>query len=149
MFPWALNRHYWLKHWSGKRQGWIWEILLVVPSDPVGRGVGNSRSFGLLCHQHPLLWHRSFGLSLLNMNAGRKKGPICKIPFPIAASSDPFLADFRLANACPLGLDMATLVNTCACSCLTSICDAPESTSMVALLCVFWPMCIATCSDVK
>jgi len=86
--------------------------------------------------------------SLLNMNAGRKKGPICKTPFPIAESADPFFADFKLANACPFGL-IATLVNTCACSCLTSMCDAPESTSMVALLCVFWPMCMATSSDVS
>ncbi len=73
--------------------------------------------------------------SLLKMNAGRKKGPICRTSFPIAESSDPFFADFQLANACPFGLNV-TLVNTCACSCLTSICDAPEFTGMVALLCV-------------
>ncbi len=85
--------------------------------------------------------------SLLKMNAGRKKGPICKTPFSIAENADPFFADFKLANACPFGL-IVTLVNTCACSCLTSMWDAPESTSMVALLlCVFWPMCMATSSD--
>ncbi len=44
--------------------------------------------------------------SLLNMNAGRKKGPICKMPFRSLRvhvrhhTSDPFFADFRLANAC-------------------------------------------------
>ncbi len=44
---------------------------------------------------------------------------------------------------------MVTLVDTCMCSCLTSMCDAPEFTSMVMLLCVFWPMCIANSSDVS
>ena len=32
------------------------------------------------------------------MNAGKQNGPICRRPRPIGVSSEPILADLRLAN---------------------------------------------------
>ena len=78
--------------------------------------------------------------SLLKIKAGRRNCPTCKQPRPIAESSEPFLADFKLAKALVLGPDIMTSCRTWACSSRTRMCDAPESTSIVALLVRLCPM---------
>jgi hypothetical protein len=44
------------------------------------------------------------------------------------------LADFSFAKDLVFGADMTTSFKTCICSCRTRMCEAPESTSIVALV---------------
>ncbi len=83
--------------------------------------------------------------SSLKIKAWRQKGPICNRPRPMVDNLEPFLADFRLAKDLVFGADMTTSLSTCMCSCRTRMWEAPESTSIVALVRLgLWPMCKAT-----
>jgi hypothetical protein len=65
----------------------------------------------------------------------RVKDPICRRPRPISVSvsSEPILADLRLAKGCVLVSDMVMYFKMWACSNRTRMCDAPESIIIVML----------------
>ena len=68
------------------------------------------------------------------MNAGKQNGPICRRPRPIIGeSSEPILADLRLAKGCVLVSEMVMYFKIWACSNRTRMCDAPESIIIVML----------------
>ena len=67
------------------------------------------------------------------IKAGKQNGPICSRPRPIGESSEPILADLRLAKGCVLVSDMVMYFKIWACSNRTRMCGAPESIIIVML----------------